>query len=90
MAAKEFSGNASALSTFMYNVFGKFPAPNVYGFIKEKTQGMFNGKVPMVVLLNAAVFGLIALVVEALRGYKKENKTEDNNRLNEESEQIIN
>ena len=88
--AKEFSGNASALSTFMYNVFGKFPAPNVYGFIKEKTQGMFNGKVPMVVLLNAAVFGLIALVVEALRGYKKENKTEDNNRLNEESEQIIN
>ena len=51
---------------------------------------MFNGKVPMVVLLNAAVFGLIALVVEALRGYKKENKTEDNNRLNEESEQIIN
>ena len=56
---KEFAGNASALSTLIYNCLGKFPSPNVYGFIKQKTGPRLGGRIPMTVTVNFAFLGLL-------------------------------
>ena len=68
---KEFAGNANSLSTLLYNVFGKFPSPNVYGFIKGKAGNRFHKKLPMVITVNVASLGLISLIVLAVITFNK-------------------
>ena len=70
---KEFAGNANSLSTLLYNVFGKFPSPNVYGFIKGKAGNRFHKKLPMVITVNIASLGLISLIVLAVITFNKIN-----------------
>ena len=70
---KEFAGNANSLSTLLYNVFGKFPSPNVYGFIKGKAGNRFHKKLPMVITVNVASLGLISLIVLAVITFNKIN-----------------
>lgn len=58
---KEFAGSASALSTFIYNIFGKFPSPSVYGWIKDMKTPY--PKLPMGFIANSAFLGLIAFII---------------------------
>ena len=71
---KEFAGNANSLSTLLYNVFGKFPSPNVYGYIKDKAGRKFHGKLPMMITVNVASLGLISLIVLAVITFNQINR----------------
>ena len=59
---KKYAGIASSLSTFFYNIFGRFPGPNIYGFIKDKTFET-NKKFAMCILLNFAFISFFSLFV---------------------------
>ena len=71
---KEFAGNANSLSTLLYNVFGKFPSPNVYGYIKDMAGRKFHGKLPMMITVNVASLGLISLIVLAVITFNQINR----------------
>lgn len=82
---KEFAGNASALSTLIYNCLGKFPSPNVYGFIKQKTGPRFGGRIPMTVTVNFAFLGLVFLVIATIVKYRTANKKKNEKIIFEET-----
>ena len=59
---KKYAGIASSLSIFFYNIFGRFPGPNIYGFIKDKTFET-NKKFAMFILLNFAFISFFSLLI---------------------------
>lgn len=65
----QYSGNANALSTLFYNVAGKFPAPYLYGMLKQYTT-VCGAKFPMVCLLNSALFGVVCLALGSNYRYR--------------------
>lgn len=82
---KEFAGNASALSTLIYNCLGRFPSPNVYGFIKQKTGQSFDGRIPMTVTVNFAILGLIFLIIATIVKYRTSNNKKNEKIILEET-----
>ena len=86
---KKYAGAASSMSIFLYNVFGRFPGPNLYAFFKSVINDDSSRK-PMWLLLNVSLIGFFA-VLFAIKYNKKKfiNLREEfkgNNDINEDKE----
>ena len=55
---KKYNGPINSISTLIYNVIGKLPGPNLYGFYKSKFDK--NSRIPFWLMLNVAVPGFLA------------------------------
>ena len=59
---KQYSGSASALTDFIYNILGRLIGPNYYSWFKTLVNDK-RSKIPMWFLLNAAIIGFIANLI---------------------------
>lgn len=59
---KEYSGSASSVSIFLYNILGKLPGPNLYAFLKDIC-GNQTSKIPLWVTLNIALVGFLSSLI---------------------------
>ena len=66
---KKYNGTSNAASTFLYNVFGRFIGPFLYGVFR----GLYgkNSKIPMVIILNLIILPLILFYFATKTGIKE-------------------
>ena len=66
---KKYNGSSNAASTFLYNVFGRFIGPFLYGVFR----GLYgkNSKIPMIILLNLIILPLILFYLATKTGIKE-------------------
>ena len=93
---KQYSGSASSVTTFIYNILGKLIGPNIYALFKELIDDKAS-KIPLWLTLNVAIIGFLAVLICAkfendkykILKQKEEEVDNEEEEKNEEPKNVI-
>ena len=81
---KQYSGSASSVTTFIYNILGKLIGPNFYAWIKEIINDK-SSKIPLWLTLNVAVIGFLSVLL-CIKFQKKKYEMIQKEKLDDDSD----